>query len=70
MFAAYAYALLRIRCPAVGTLSLSQEDILELVHSGVRKQKSRIVVWYDRRTWHDSVLSFGEKLQKTLSYFR
>ncbi len=39
VFPADAYAFLCIDCPRIRALALAKEDVLELVHTRVRKQE-------------------------------
>ena len=44
-----AHAALRRRCATVAALVLTQEHVFKLHHTGVGKQQSRIVTWYQAR---------------------
>jgi hypothetical protein len=69
MLAAGADALLRTGGAAVVALFHAQEDVLELVHTGVGEQQRRIVGGHQRRTAHDAMAASGKEVEKALSDF-
>ena len=55
VLAARADALLRGRGAGIGTLVETEEDVLELVHPGVREEKRRVVARHHRARVDDRV---------------
>ena len=64
MLAAGADALLRGRRAHVRALVEAEEDVLELVHPGVREQQRRVVAGHDRARGDDRVALRLEELQE------
>ena len=64
VLAADAHHLLGRRRPPVVPLLASQEQVLELVHPGVREKQRRIVAGDERRARHDAVAVPLEELQE------
>ena len=62
-----AHAALRTRCRLVRAFIIPKEDILELHHAGVRKQKCWIVSRHKWRTRHYLVAVVMEKIQERLA---
>ena len=61
--------LLRVGRPVCLRSDVAEEDVLELVHSGIGKHESWVVL-YDHRRRRNNRMSLGcEEIQKFLSYF-
>ena len=69
VLSAHAEALLRVRGPVEFCLCISQEDVLELVHSGVGEHQGRVILYDHRSRWHHRVALRGEKIQECLADF-
>ena len=52
MLAAHAETLLGVGLPAALRLTIAEDDVLKLVHAGVREHKGRIVLDYHRSRRH------------------
>ena len=69
MFAWYPETFLGICNSLIYRLFISQENILELIHPGICKQKSRVILNY-HRSWRNYRMAFWpEKLEKRLPQF-
>jgi hypothetical protein len=67
VFTARTYATLRSGCAGIITLVETKENILELVHPGVGKQQSRVIVW-NQGAAGNYLMSFTvEKIEKRLT---
>src|SRR5579863_10326533 len=69
MLAAGPHAFLRTRRARVFALVEAQENVLELIHSGVGEQQSRVVRRHERRTAHDTMAALTEKFQERAADF-
>ena len=69
MLPADADAFLRIDGAGVGSLPGCEEDILELIHAGVREEKGGVVVRNDGGALDNSVPAFFEEFQEACPYF-
>ncbi len=69
VLAADTDALLGVRGADVVPLARSEEDILELVHPGIRKEQGGVTVRDHRRAGNDPVSPLLEEAEKTLSDF-
>ena len=67
VLAADAHALLHRRRAAIVPLLLAEEDVLELVHPGVREEQRRIVGRHERRRGDDAVAARREEIEETLA---
>jgi hypothetical protein len=67
MLAADPQAFLSIRDPLVRRRPVAKEMILELVHSGIRKKKGRVIFDHDRGRGNDMVPSGRKKIKEFLS---
>ncbi len=61
------HALLAGRGPPVAPLLEAEEDVLELVHAGVREQDGRVVLGEERRARDDLVAARREELEEGLA---
>ena len=64
MISAVAATFLRSGSAGVIPFSCSEEDLLELVHSGVREEKCWVTMRDDRSAVNDGVLFGFEEIQK------
>ena len=69
VLAAHSQTFLRICRSRVRGLGVAQEDVLELVHSGVGEHQRRVILDHHRSGRHDGVSLGCEEIQKFLSYF-
>ena len=69
MFSAHSQALLAIRRALVRSFRVTEEDVLELVHSGISKHQSRVALHYHRSRRHYSMALRSIKIEKFLSNF-
>ena len=70
MLATGANALLRCRGPASEfRCLLTEENALELHHSGVREKERRVITGNERAARPDSMVLLFEVVEKTLSDF-
>ena len=61
-------ALLRINRSAPGPSAGAEENVLELVHAGVREEQGGVIVGYNRGAWDDGVASLVlEKVHEGLA---
>ena len=67
VLATRADAFLGGGCPGVVTLFTAQEQVLELVHSRIRKQQCGVVRRYQRTTWNNGVALLLEIIEERLS---
>jgi len=67
VLARHAHALLSIHGTGVGAGAGTQEDILELIHAGVRKQQRRVVLGDEAGAGHNRMPSLGKEVQEGLS---
>lgn len=66
MLTTRTYTTLRGGCAGIITLVEAKENILELVHPGVGKQQSRVIVRYRELLATTGVLYYG-KIEKRLT---
>ena len=64
MFAGDADAFLGIDSAGVRTAALTEEHVLELVHTGIGEQQRRIVRRYKRRRAHECMPSLAEEVDE------
>ncbi len=69
VLAAGANAFLNRRGPRELRLLLPREDVLELVHAGIREEERLVPMRYDRAGRDDGVPVFLEEIQESLSDF-
>ena len=69
VLAAHAEALLRVGGAGELGGGMAQEDILELVHTRVRKHQGRVVLDNHRCRGYHGVPFGGEEVQVLLAYF-
>ena len=67
MFSADSQALLRVGRTRELGLGVAEEDVLELVHSGICKHKRRVVLYDHRCRRHNRVSLRCKKVEKLLS---
>ena len=64
-----AQALLRIGLPPALRLGVAQDNVLELVHAGIREHERRVVLDYHRRGGHDEMSVLLEEALEGFPYF-
>ena len=69
MLAAHAQALLRVSHTATLRLSITQNDILKLVHARIGKHQRRVILYYHRCRGHHQVAALLKKPLKRISDF-
>lgn len=68
MFAAYAHALLAGGGSFMGGSLIAEENVLELIHSCVRKQEGGVRVGNQRRAGYNGMPVLFEIIQKSIAY--
>jgi len=68
VFAAHAQAFLTVDRAGVSGPAKPEEDVLELVHSGICEKQCPVVIGNYGRAWHELVVFFSEKVDETCSY--
>ena len=69
MLTAHAEALLSVSHPGIGCARVAEKDILKLVHTGISKHQSGVVLHHHRSARHNVVPMALKKMQKTAAYF-
>ncbi len=69
VLSAHSQAFLRVRRTRVRRGGVTEEDVLELVHTGVGEHQRRVILDHHRGRRHDGVSLGCEEIEKSLSYF-
>ncbi len=69
VLAAGADAALRRGCPRIGSLLITEEDILELHHTRIGEQQCRVIAGYQWATGNDFMAAGGKEIEEFLSDF-
>ena len=67
MFTGNADAFLAVSCSQILRLASAQEDVLELIHTGIYEHQGRVVDWYDRSAGHELMAPGCEEIYKSLA---
>ena len=68
MLAAHTQTLLRVRLPPALRCSITQDNVLKLIHACIRKHQRRVVLHDHGSRWHNQVLLAFKELFERLTY--